>query len=449
MSLLTMFHAAFAEQPNIILILTDDLGYGDLGMTGHPYIKSPNIDRLAAEGLFFEQGYMSSAWCAPSRAAIMGGYFPARYFQSDHELDYNKPTLASVLKDAGYTTAHYGKWHMSGRGKTDPTPDMYGFEESFISNGNPKNGGWTPEERKQPHWREMTTSRYIDLSIDFITRKKDVPFFVNVWLFPTHSYIDPTPEMLEVYKDLEVSIDDFENPLQKEFLEFIAQHGSVQDAMRAYCSDVTFLDSEIGRLLEKLKELDLKDNTIVIFSSDNGPAPIFKKAGLPKRYKETPTLLNNVGSAGPYRNRKVSLYDGGTHVPFIVRWPKKIKPGKVDPTTIFTGVDLMPTLAVFAGAQVPGDLDGEDLSGAWLAEPVQRQKYHYWNDRPGWSTLRHKQWKAHLNKGEFQLYDIYKDKSESKNVADQHPELSKEYLSALKKWDSSVVPNYKSKDKNK
>ncbi|MBK1879860.1 sulfatase family protein [Pelagicoccus mobilis] len=433
---------AKAEKPNIIFILADDLGYGDLGVTGHPYAMSPNLDRLASEGLRIENAYVSGAWCSPSRAALMGGVYPAREFNVTHTLDYNKPSMTSVLKDAGYTTAHYGKWHI-GPKREGPTPDMYGIDEAFITNGTGPT--WPKEARKDPHYREKTTPHYVDLTIDFMERHQDKPFFVNLWVYPTHSYINPTKEQLAVYKDLEVEINDFENPLQREFLEFVSQHGDIQDAMRAYCADVTALDTEMGRLFDALDELGLTENTIVIFTSDNGPGPIGTEESIIRRYGERPTLLNNVGSSGPFRDRKISLNDGGTRVPFIVRWPAKIAAGRFDQSTLFGGVDLMPTLASIAGAEVPKNIDGEDLSQRLVTgEGKNRSLPLYWNDRPGWSTMRDKQWKAHLQKGEFRLFDIIKDPSESSDVSKQNPEVSDKYLRALRKWEA-VLPKQKKK----
>jgi arylsulfatase A-like enzyme len=149
-------------------------------------------------------------------------------------------------------------------------------------------------------------------------------------------------------------------------------------------------------------------------------------------------LLNNVGSAGPYRDRKISLHDGGIHAPFIVRWPAKIKAGSINSKTLFSGVDLLPTLATLAGADVPDGLDGEDLSAAWLGTARERVKPIFWNDRPGWSALRDKQWKAHLQQGEFRLYDLSKDPSESNDLAKKYREVAADYLRQLKQWESSI-----------
>ena len=353
------------ERPKIIFILADDLGYGDLGVTGHPYARTPNLDRLAGEGLRFNQAYMSGAWCAPSRAAIMGGIYPAREFNTERELPAGKPSLTSILQEAGYATAHFGKWHLGGQ-----EPQLYGIDEAFITNGNGPT--WSATERRDPHWREKTTARYIDMAIDFAGKNRSRPFFINLWLYPTHSYIDPTEAMLAEYEDLQVDIGDFDNPLQREFLEFVAEHGDIQSAIRAYCADITAMDTEVGRLMKALKELELDERTMVVFTSDNGPGPIENKE-LASRYLERPTLLNNTGSAGPYRDRKLSLHDGGIHVPLLIRWPGTVPAGMVNDSTVIGGVDFLPTLSGIAGARIEGiETDGVNLGAALTGGMIPR-----------------------------------------------------------------------------
>jgi len=429
--------AAFGErQPNIILILCDDLGYGDLGVTGHPYVKTPNIDALAREGIQLTEAYMSAAWCGPSRAALMSGIYPARNFNQTHVLDPKGPSLARMLKEAGYTTAHYGKWHLGPREGGSP-PSDFGFDDALIYNGTGPT--WPKEQMKDPHWREHSTAAIVDAGIAFMEKAGDQPFFMNLWVYPTHSYIDPTPDMLEVYDDLKVDIADFENPLQREFLEFIAEHGNIQDAMRAYCSDVTELDTQVGRLLDRLEALGRAENTIVIFSSDNGAAPLCNNwDAIAERAKEKPTLLNCVGSSGPLRDRKISLHDGGTRVPYFVRWPAKIKAGQVDSTSVIGGVDLMPTLARIAGAKAPKGIDGVDRAETWIGKASERSAPLYWNDRPGWSALRDKKWKAHLQKDAFRLYDLTADPSESNELSKKNPELAERYKNMLKQWEKEL-----------
>lgn len=424
------------ERPNIIFILADDLGYGDLGVTGHPYAKTPHLDRLAGEGMRFNHAYMSGAWCAPSRAAIMGGIYPARQFNLNRELPVENPSLTLVLKKAGYTTAHFGKWHLGGKSPEDPDPSQYGIDKAFITNGNGPT--WSGKERRDPHWREKTTARYVDMAIEFAGENRDQPFFINLWLYPTHSYIDPTEEMLAVYENLEVDIHEFENPLQREFLEFVAGHGDIQEAIRAYCADITEMDTEVGRLLKALQDLGLDGRTLVIFTSDNGPGPIVG-GELASRYIERPTLLNNTGSAGPYRDRKLSLHDGGIHVPLIVRWPGKVPAGMLNDSTVIGGVDFFPTLSRIAGVRIEGiPTDGVDLSGALMGERIPRGEPLFWNDRPGWSAVRDGEWKAHLRRGQFKLYNLVADPSESIDRADAFPEISAKYRTQLEAFEEAL-----------
>lgn len=430
------------QKPNIIFILCDDLGYGDLAINGHPYIKSPNIDRLSREGLTIQNAYMSSAWCAPSRYALMSGRYPAHYFQKSLTMNPAAPNLYRTLKSVGYTTAHFGKWHMSGKRADAPSVPEYGVDENFIHNG--KEEGWTQEARQQPHWRENTTQYYVDLAIDFIERQKstDSPFYLNLWVYPTHSYIDPRPDMLEPYRDLQVSIRDFENPLMRDFLQWIGTQGDLQAAMRAYCSDVTELDKQIGRLMQAIQAAGIDENTLILFSSDNGPPPlggVDNRNQLAERIKEQPTLVNCVGSSGPFRDRKISLYDGGTRVPFFVRWPGKVPAQTIDSQTIFTGIDLLPTIASLVGAPVPQDLDGENLLTALTGQSKIRAAPHYWNDRPGWTALRDKQWKAHLRKGKVRLFNILDDPSESQDLSQRLPEKAAHYESLLSSWEAKVL----------
>ena len=429
-------------RPNILFILADDLGFGDLGVTGHPYAKTPHLDRLAGEGLRFNQAYMSGAWCAPSRAAIMGGIYPARQFNLNRELPVENPSLTSLLKEAGYTTAHFGKWHLGGKSPEDPQPAQYGIDKALITNGNGPT--WTDKERRDPHWREKTTARYVDMAIEFAGENRDKPFFINLWLYPTHSYIDPTEEMLAVYEDLEVDICDFENPLQREFLEFVAEHGDIEKAIRAYCADITEMDTQVGRLLRALEDLRLDARTLVIFTSDNGPGPIVGKE-LASRYVERPTLLNNTGSAGPYRDRKLSLHDGGIHVPLIVRWPGNVPAGMVNDITVIGGVDFLPTLSTITGACMEGvPTDGVDLSAALMGEAILRGEPLFWNDRPGRSAVRDGEWKAHLRRGHFKLYNLVADPSESTDQADAFPEISTKYRTLLEEFEA-MLPKRKQK----
>jgi arylsulfatase A-like enzyme len=435
------------NRPNIIFILADDLGAGDLHCTGHPYAMTPHLDRLAGQGISFERAYMAAAWCAPSRYGLMSGQFPARYFDQTRNLRAEEPTITRILNDAGYNTAHFGKWHMTSDGEQNVSPGDFGIDEHFLTNfhGNEDVNTWTREERNQEYWRAKTTDAYVDMTIDFIKNSKrsrlGEPFYVNLWIYPTHSYIYPTPEQLAVYDGLTVKYSDF-SPHQQEFLKFVARHGDIDKAMQAYCADVTAMDRALGRLFDFLEREGLKENTLVVFSSDNGPGPLATQViseSVVERYEEMPDLLNNVGSAKIYKERKVSLHDGGIRVPFIVSWPKKISEGKVDKVSVIHGTDWLPTITSLCGIELPeGTYDGTDVSSAFMGEEMVREKEMYWT-QAGTIALMKDRWKAMLKSdGEFLLYDIESDPEELNDLKTDHPELAKELEKRIVNWQIDI-----------
>jgi len=239
------------EQPNIIFILADDLGAGDLHCTGHPYAMSPNLDQLAERGIRFERAYMAGAWCSPSRFGLMSGQFPARDFDTTRNLKPDEPCVTKILQDGGYTTAHFGKWHMTNGSDYSTSPDDFGIDEHFLHNYDGNANTWTREEKNEEYWRAKTTDVYVDKTIEFIKanseKQSPKPFYVNLWIYPTHSYIHPTPEQLEVHRGLQVDYTDF-SPYQQEFLKCVAKDVDIDQAMQAYCADVTAMDKALGRL---------------------------------------------------------------------------------------------------------------------------------------------------------------------------------------------------------
>jgi len=428
------------KRPNIVFILADDLGAGDLHSTGHPYAKTPNLDKLATEGIQFERAYMAAAWCAPSRYGLMRGLYPARDFNSSKNLKPNEPSITKILNDAGYTTAHFGKWHLNWGMDFAESPGDFGIDEHFTTNHNGNGKTWTKEQRKEKHWREKTTDAYVDMAIDFINKNKSEkdpkPFYMNLWIYPTHSYINPTPEQLAVYKGLKVNLDDFSEQ-QQEFLTFVSKHGDIDKAMQAYCADVTAMDKALGRLFDYLKENGLDENTIIVFSSDNGPGPLTKQIedeSVVERYKARPTLLNSVGSAKDYRDRKLSFHEGGIRVPFIVSWPGQFPEGKVDDTTIIQGVDWLPTIASICNVDLPKSIyDGIDVKSAFFGEGNTRKEPVFWSEKSS-SVILKKNWKGVLMKNKFALYDIVKDPSETIDMKDVHADIAKDLENDLQNW---------------
>ena len=327
------------------------------------------------------------------------------------------------------------------------SPDDFGIDTHFVSNykGGDKVNTWTKEERNREHWREETTDAYVDMTIDFIKANRAAdrpkPFYVNLWIYPTHSYINPTPEQLEVYDGLKVDYGDF-SPYQQEFLRFVAKHGDIDKAMQAYCADVTAMDKALGRLFGFLKENNIDDNTIIVFSSDNGPGPLTPQViteSVVTRYEERPTLLNSVGSAKIYKERKISLHDGGIRVPFIVSWPKQVPMGKIDKASVIHGVDWLPTIASICDIPLPdGIYDGMDVSPAFLGTEMQRNKDVYWTQAGSAAVLKGK-WKGVLGRdGLFLLYDIVKDPAEQEDLKKAHPEVADELEEELRNWKMNI-----------
>lgn len=424
--------------------MADDLGAGDLHCTGHPYAKSPNLDRLADQGIRFERAYMAGSWCAPSRYGLMSGQYPARYFDQSRNLRTNEPTITKVLQDAGYKTAHFGKWHLTQRSNNTVTPDDFGIDEHFTTSAVGTKNTWTKEQRKQEYWRAQTTDAYVDMAIDFMKGNKsgNSPFYMNLWIYPTHSYIHPTSEQLAVYDGLAVDYKDF-SPHQQEFLKFVAKHGDIDQAMQAYCADVTAMDRALGRLFNYLAESGMDKNTVVVFTSDNGPGPLTPqviKETVVERYKEKPTLLNSVGSAKIYKERKISLHDGGIRVPFIVSYPEQITKGKVDYKSIIHGTDWLPTIASICNVELPkGQYDGVNVKAAFLGKEFQRNSDIYWS-QAGSAAILVENWKGILGKdGTFGLYDIIEDPEELKNLKADLPEVASKIEKSLKVWKNEMT----------
>ncbi len=432
----TSADAAPDAKPNILFILTDDMGWGDLSCYGKKELKTPNIDRLASEGLRFTQFYVASPICSPSRTAYLTGTFPARWNINDylhdragnkaHEtanwLDPKAATLARTLKTAGYATGHFGKWHMGGGRDVQnaPWPKEYGFDEHHVncegcgprieSFGSAKP---IPVEDKMLA-RHQFTSFWVDKTIDFVRRHKKGPFFVELWPQDVHTPHIPNPEELPLVADTP------------------KEHRNFNAVLRTY-------DREVGRLLDFLKAEGLEENTIVIFASDNGPEPSFQGQ-----------------RSGGLRGMKWSLYEGGIREPFLARWPGKIPAGKTDETTVLGAVDLLPTLCALAGVSAAKDakFDGVELSAALLGKPQQRSRPLFWEygrkadylypakkeDRSPNLAIRDGQWKLLINAdgAEEQLYDLAADAHETKNVSHMHPEVAKRLREQVLAWRAAL-----------
>jgi len=443
-----------ARQPNVIFILTDDQGWGDGGFAGHPYVKTPHLDRLAREGSWFRQFYVAATVCSPSRAAFMTSQEPARHQIHGHFataesnaarsmpnwLDPDVTTLPDLLKTVGYATAHFGKWHLGG-GQDAPAPDEYGFDESKTVNSSGPSLG---NESKSPFFRAESTRLIVDETIDFIRRHKDRPFYANVWTLLPHALLKPTPEQLAVYADLEPRADD---PAFSTWMRnYLGNAEDLRSQMRVFCASLTDLDTQIGRLLDALDEFGIADDTIIVFSSDNGP----------EDYRIRNAANAGVGSTGPLRGRKRSMYEGGIRTFGLVRWPGKVPAGRVDETSVMAAVDLLPTIATLAGAALPEGLaaDGEDLSGLWCGRPTVRKKPLHWEwlfgvqgtedgYMPPALAVRDGDWKLFVNHDGTgaELYRVPTDPGESHDVAATHPDIVKALTEKTIAWARSLPPS--------
>jgi arylsulfatase A len=398
-------HAAEdARRQNIILILADDLGYMDLGCYGSSVYRTPNIDKLAEQGLRFTDAYAAAHICSPTRASIMTGKYPARLRLTDwipghksenkkllipdwtKELKHSEVTVGEYLKYEGYTTAWLGKWHLHGEGRCRGQGFDVGQQDwdlnSKKDNADPK-GVFTLNQE----------------AMKFMEEAGDKPFFVGVSHYAVHTPVRFNQDLKKAYD----------------------AQGIPENFNAGYCAMVEDFDRSVGELLDWVDEQGLADNSIVVFYSDNG--------GLSK-YTDN----------SPLRAGKATLYEGGTRVPLIVRWPGKVAPGSVT-TEMVSSIDLLPTFLEMAGGQPPKDIDGLSLVPLLTAgRPVKRETLcwhypHYHIGMPG-SSIRKGDYKLieFFEDGKIELYDLANDLSETINLVDRMPEKATELLADLNKW---------------
>jgi N-acetylgalactosamine-6-sulfatase len=416
------------DRPNIVFLFADDLGFGDLACTGHPYARTPNLDRLAADGTRFTQFAVTGVTCCPSRTGIMTGKFPATYATYPANGGFgDRVTVTELLKNAGYATGHFGKWHIGPETK----PGTYGIDAVEVS------GGGHRDDRGRD-------AAVYDDAIRFIEANKDRPFYVNVWGHSTHHPVNPPKSFSDRFKDVAIKETDFAPPMREKFATVKARGGDPAAALRNYLGDVLALDDAVGRLLKRLDELGLRKKTLVVFSSDHG-SPFPKEAGVERG-------MNLMGYNGGLRGGKHGMYEGGVRVPFIVRWPDHVPAGRVDSKSLISGIDWLPTICALAGAgPVPGGLDGEDVSKAWLGGDHVRSKALFWkisNPRAD-VGLRDGRWKLicpHRKKGEVELYDLEADPTESRNVAEGNPDVVNRLRAAAEAWNATLPASYEKTD---
>ncbi|TWU58382.1 sulfatase family protein [Rubripirellula reticaptiva] len=427
-----------SQQPNIVLLLADDLGGSDLHCYGHPYSRTPNIDSLARDGTRFIQFYATGATCCPARTGLMTSKYPATYPSYPANGGFaDRVTVTELLKKQGYDTGHFGKWHIGPVQK----PGTYGIDS--INSSDEKQGG----KKKQLGEERGRDAPIYDDAIKFIEQHKGGPFYVNVWGHISHNPVNPSDRLVKPWSELTVKDSDFPPQMYDKFNAVRKAGGDVDDAMRCYLADVQSLDDNVGRLLKRLDELGLRENTIVVFNSDQGAD--MTKASLGG------LRFNQMGFNGPVRGGKHTHWEGGVRVPWIVRWPGHVPAGRTDKTSVLSGVDWLPTLCAITGIKINANkFDGEDVSAAWLGQgPHLRAKPLLWKtSSPGSeSYIREGQWKlrhpTRRNGGEVELYNIAADPAESSNVADQHPDIVKTLSAKVQTWVASLPKDYvKTKD---
>lgn len=444
------------KMPNVIYMLADDLGYGDLGCYGQEFIKTPQIDKMAIEGMKFMQHYSGSAVCAPARSSLMTGLHTGHTFvrgnkeignEGQQPLDEDVYTMGQLMKEAGYVTGAFGKWGL-GMQNTTGSPLRKGFDEFFGYLCQRYAHRYYPEylwhnDQKFPldgnDWTSMVSYApdvIHEKSLEFIRENKDKPFFLYIpFVAPHAEIIAPEDEFLEIYKGkFEETHWGVKNEDNKNAgndygaANFNIAGYAPQCTPRAvYAAMVSRLDAQVGEVLDLIKELGIDDNTLVIFTSDNGP---HQEGGA------DPDFFN---SNGPFKGYKRDLYEGGIRVPMIARWPGKIAEGSESqhPSVFY---DMMPTMADLTQSTLNGPVDGQSFLPILLGNVQQKtHDYLYWefHEKGGRQALRRGDWKLvryNVLTENFttELYNLSDDIAEEHNVADEYPRKVKELLSLMK-----------------
>jgi arylsulfatase A len=425
-----MQRAAAAEQPpNIVFILIDDLGWADLPCYGNRFHETPNIDRLAAEGMRFTDAYAACPVCSPTRASILSGQYPARVGVTDFIAGHYRPyaklldprnrqqympleieTVAESLKQAGYANGAFGKWHLGGR---EYFPDKQGFDEMLVTAG--RHFGFRTWPETEVEEDAYQAERITDAAVDFIGRHKEEPFFVYLSHYIVHIPLEARQELIRKYEEKEKPDTGVNNPV--------------------YAAMVEHADRSVGRVLDTLEEQGLTENTMVVFFSDNG--------GLRKRYDgEGPIVTTNA----PLRDEKGSLYEGGIREPMIVRWPGAAEAGSTCDTPV-TSVDFYRTFLDIAGVRRPMDqvLDGESIVPVLKGgegdkdRPLYWHYPHYHHTAPA-GAIRRGPWKLieYFEDGHAELYNLEEDIGEKHDLAAAKPDLAAELRQQLKGWRDGV-----------
>ena len=444
---LLVFQVQAEDRPNVLVLFIDDMGFADPSCFGNPLVKTQNIDRLASEGLRLRNFYVNSPICSASRTALSSGQYQQRWGINSYlhtraanqekrmknYLDTSCIHTAQIFKDAGYRTAHFGKWHMGGGRDISeaPLPTEYGFDETFVSfeglgdrvlfeNGKLAEYSEKLQRGNIVHSpKRETTELYVNKAINFLRRVGDDSFYLEVYPNDVHDPFLPEDRVAEQLKQIT------SNPEEQKFLAVLLE-----------------LDRQLGRLLDYLDASGLSENTIVVFTSDNGPTDW-------QRYYEAGT--NPPGFTGPFYGRKWSLWEGGIRMPFIIRWPGHVEANTVDDRSIVAAFDMQRSLLALTGIDEPSGkkYDGENRSSVFLGQSSDRKSPIFWeygaygsllpgyvDHRSPFLAMRDGDWKIMVNPdgSDLRLYNLDLDPGEHKNEAEVHPLIAKKMKQATLHW---------------
>lgn len=416
------------RRPNFVVFLCDDLGYGDLECFGHTAIKTPNLNKLADDGVRLTDCYAAAPVCSPARAGLMTGRTPNRCGVYDWippgspmHLRAQETTVAGLLGEAGYATALVGKWHLNGKFNSpdQPQPGDHGFDHWFATQNNAH-----PTHRDPDNFvrngdevgplEGYSSTVIVDEGIDWLTsREDDAPFFLFVSFHSPHEPVATSEEFTRSYEDTAATPEE-----------------------AIYYGNVSQMDHEVGRILATLDELGLRDDTFVMFTSDNGPETLNRYRGAARSY----------GSPGVLRGMKLHVYEGGIRVPGIVRWPGVTEPGTVVQDAV-SGVDLLPTLCGAAGVELPADssLGGADVAPILRGESLDRATPLYWQYDRAISkprvAIRDGDWKllADADLDEFELYNLRADPIERDEASEREPARANAMADTLRAMHAEVL----------
>jgi arylsulfatase A-like enzyme len=443
------------EQPNIIFIMSDDQGYGDAGYMGHPVLQTPELDKMAETGLRFDRFYSASPFCSPTRASVITGRTPNRMgtFRWGNTIRPEERSVATLMRDAGYRTGFFGKWHLGSVRRGHPTgPDGHGFDYWYAAPNFYENDPMMSHMGTPVQVFGESSMVTVDLAIDYIREVSvsDQPFMVFIWFGAPHTPHDAIEELQELYPDQ-------------------------PESLRNFYGEITGIDRAVGRVRQELRDLGIAEQTMLMFSSDNG--------GIPDVGSE---LLN-------LRGRKGQVWEGGIRIPAVIEWPGKIKPQISDMPA--STVDLFPTFLDIAGVEIPDDrpLDGISLVPLLNGEMGTRSQplgfYHYhdaeprgmanaqivnqliayraaggmgeinegvmhgpgrweeFDDYPGWAAWMDGNWKLHrTEEHEYKLFNLANDPGEEMNILDEHPDRAGRMKRELRDWKDSVIGSLRGED---